>query len=143
MEELCIDDSRRRVVAWAKCIQDDLKIQLHVYRTNRNQTYRYSNSPTYILHEDKTEHARTIFCVKLSINNHIVRLVHKNHIIQTCLMYHVTFFNFYKIVPQVFIHSGLLIIVFLTLPENQRMLTTNKSSQRQNNKNTTFYDHST
>ena len=84
-----------------------------------------------------------MFYVKLSINNHIVRLVHKNHIIQTCLMYHVTFFNFYKIVPQVFIHSGLLIIVFLTLPENQRMLTTNKSSQRQNNKNTTFYDHST
>ena len=43
MEELCIDGSRRRVVAWAKCIQDDLKIQLRVYRTNRNQTYRYSN----------------------------------------------------------------------------------------------------
>ena len=36
----------------------------------------------------KHEHARTIFCVKLSINNHIVRLVHKNHIIRTCLMYH-------------------------------------------------------
>ena len=34
------------------------------------------------------EHARTIFCVKLSINNHIVRLLHKNHIIRTCLMYH-------------------------------------------------------
>ena len=31
---------------------------------------------------------RTIFCVKLSINNHIVRLVHKNYIIRTCLMYH-------------------------------------------------------
>ena len=43
MEELCIDGSRRRVVAWAKCIQDDLKIQLRVYRTNRNQTYRHSN----------------------------------------------------------------------------------------------------
>ena len=43
MEELCIDGSRRRVVARAKCIQDDLKIQLRVYRTNRNQTYRYSN----------------------------------------------------------------------------------------------------
>ena len=44
MEELtaCIDGSRRRVVAWAKCIQNDLKIQLRVYRTNRNQTYRYS-----------------------------------------------------------------------------------------------------
>ena len=27
----------------------------------------------------KIEHARTIFCVKLSINNHIVGLVHKNH----------------------------------------------------------------
>ena len=36
----------------------------------------------------KHEHARTIFCVKLSINNHIVVLVHKNHIIQTCMMYH-------------------------------------------------------
>ena len=34
------------------------------------------------------EHARTIFCVKLSINNHIVGLVHKNHIIRTCLMNH-------------------------------------------------------
>ena len=33
------------------------------------------------------EHARTIFCVKLSINNHIVGLVHKNHIIRTRLMY--------------------------------------------------------
>ena len=33
------------------------------------------------------EHARAIFCVKLSINN-IVRVVHKNHIIRTCLMYH-------------------------------------------------------
>ena len=43
MEELCVDGSRRRVVAWAKCIQDDLKIQLGVYRTNCNQTYRYSN----------------------------------------------------------------------------------------------------
>ena len=43
MEELCIDGSRRRVVAWAKCIQDDLKIQLRVYRTNRNQTCRHSN----------------------------------------------------------------------------------------------------
>ena len=31
---------------------------------------------------------RTIFCVKLSINNHIVGLVHKNHIIRTRLMYH-------------------------------------------------------
>ena len=55
---------------------------------------------------------RTIFGVKLSINDHIVRLVHKNHIIRTCLMYHaackvefqpfkrsysqLTFFNFYK-----------------------------------------------
>ena len=37
----------------------------------------------YILHKDKTEYARTIFCVKLSINNHIVGLVHKNHIIRT------------------------------------------------------------
>ena len=34
------------------------------------------------------EHARTIFCVKLSINNHIVGLVHKIRIIRTCLMYH-------------------------------------------------------
>ena len=29
----------------------------------------------------EVEHARTIFCVKLSINNHIVGLVHKKHII--------------------------------------------------------------
>ena len=34
------------------------------------------------------EHARTIFCLKLTINNHIVGLVHKNHIIRTRLMYH-------------------------------------------------------
>ena len=36
------------------------------------------------------KHARTIFCVKLSINNHIVGLVHKKHtsIVRTCLMYH-------------------------------------------------------
>ena len=48
-------------------------------------------SQTYILHKDKTEHARTIFCVKLSIDNHIVGLVHKNHmvlIIRTRLIYH-------------------------------------------------------
>ena len=36
----------------------------------------------------KIEYARTIFCVKLSINNHIVGLVHKSHIIRTRLMYH-------------------------------------------------------
>ena len=29
-----------------------------------------------------------IFCVKLSINNHIVGLVHKNHIMRTRLMHH-------------------------------------------------------
>ena len=29
-----------------------------------------------------------MFSVKLSINNHIVSLVHENHIILTCLMYH-------------------------------------------------------
>ena len=56
-------------------------------------------------------HARTIFCLKLSINNHIVGLVHKKHIIRTRLMYHadckvelepfkrlysqLTFFNFF------------------------------------------------
>ena len=37
----------------------------------------------------KSENAEvTLFCVKLSIYNHIVRLVHKNHIIRTRLMYH-------------------------------------------------------
>ena len=37
-------------------------------------------SPTYILHKDNTEHARTILFVKLRINNHIiVGLVHKKH----------------------------------------------------------------
>ena len=41
-----------------------------------------SHRPIYILHKDKIEQARTIFFfVKLSINNHIVGLVHKNHII--------------------------------------------------------------
>ena len=45
-----------------------------------------SHRPIGILH-DKTENARTIVCVKLSINN-LVCLVHKNHIIRTCLMYH-------------------------------------------------------
>ena len=33
------------------------------------------------------EHARTLFCVKLRMHNH-VGLVEKNHIIPTCLMYH-------------------------------------------------------
>ena len=41
-----------------------------------------------ILHKDKTEHARTISCVKLSINDHTVGLVHKNQIVRTRLMYH-------------------------------------------------------
>ena len=36
----------------------------------------------------KHRNARTTLCVKLSINNHIVCLVHKNDIIRTCLMYH-------------------------------------------------------
>ena len=34
------------------------------------------------------ENTKCFFCVKLSIKNHIVRLVHKNHINRTCLMYH-------------------------------------------------------
>ena len=33
---------------------------------------------------------QTIFCIKLSINNHIIRLVNKNHIIQTCKKIQVT-----------------------------------------------------
>ena len=53
-----------------------------------------------------------VFFVKLSLNDHVVGLVRKKHIIQTCLMYHaackvefqpckrsyaqLTFFNFYK-----------------------------------------------
>ena len=37
------------------------------------------------------EHARTIFCVKLSINNHIVSLIHKSHIMRTCLMHHAAY----------------------------------------------------
>ena len=46
-------------------------------------------SPTYIPSKGyNLEHARTISCVKLSINNHIVGLVHKNHIMRTRLMYH-------------------------------------------------------
>ena len=67
----------------------------------------------YSMQSDFAKHARTIFCVKLSINNHIVGLVHKNHIIRTRLMYHAAckvefqpfkrlysqlmFFNFFKI----------------------------------------------
>ena len=37
-------------------------------------------SPTYI-HEDKTQNTRERFFVKLSINNHIVDLVHEIHTI--------------------------------------------------------------
>ena len=45
-----------------------------------------------ILHKDKTYNTRGRFLVKLSINNHIVGLliVHKKHIMRTCLMYHAT-----------------------------------------------------
>ena len=43
--------------------------------------------PSSIGHND-TDFFSNIFCVKLNINNHIVRLVHKKHIIRTCLMYH-------------------------------------------------------
>ena len=46
-----------------------------------------SHRPIGTLH-DKTENARMIVCVKLSISNHLVCLVHKKHIIRTCLMYH-------------------------------------------------------
>ena len=44
----------------------------------------------YILHKDKTLNTRERFLVKLSINNHIVGLLilHKKHIMRTCLMYH-------------------------------------------------------
>ena len=54
MEELCSDGSRRRVVTWAKCIQNDRKIQLRVYRTNRNQTYRYSQMIDEYVHAIKS-----------------------------------------------------------------------------------------
>ena len=56
-----------------------------------------SHRPTISFIRIKIEHAPTIFFVKLSINNHIVGLVHEKHIIneiqnkhvqQTCLMYH-------------------------------------------------------
>ena len=36
----------------------------------------------------RIKHTRTIFCVKLSMNNQIVGLVHKNRNIRTCTMYH-------------------------------------------------------
>ena len=36
----------------------------------------------------KMQNCIQTFCVKLSINNHIVGLVHKNDIIRTCLMKH-------------------------------------------------------
>ena len=38
-------------------------------------------SPTYILHKDTTYNTRERFFLKLSINNHIVGLVHKNYIV--------------------------------------------------------------
>ena len=47
---------------------------------------KYSIDPgsihtTYILHEDRTWNTRERLFVNLSINNHIVGLVHKNHMI--------------------------------------------------------------
>ena len=34
---------------------------------------------SFIRIKHTVEHARTIFCVKLSMNNHIIGSVHKNH----------------------------------------------------------------
>ena len=47
-----------------------------------------SHRPISFIRIKHRTRANDIFCVKLSINNHIVGLVHKNHIIRTCLMYH-------------------------------------------------------
>ena len=47
-----------------------------------------SDRPISFIRIKHRTRANDVFCVKLSINNHIVRLVHKNHIIRTCLMYH-------------------------------------------------------
>ena len=71
------------------------------------------------------------FFVKPSINNHIVGLVHRNHIMRTRLMYHavckvefqpfkrlysqLTFFNFYKIVLTIFDRFWQQRIPFLTV----------------------------
>ena len=51
---------------------------------SRGVTDLYSISFIRIKHRTRAND----ICVKLSINNHIVRLVHENHIIRTCLMYH-------------------------------------------------------
>ena len=47
-----------------------------------------SHRPISFIRIKHRTRANDIFCAKLSINNHIVGLVHKNHIIRTCLMYH-------------------------------------------------------
>ena len=94
-------------VIYCQCTEWSLKIILLTLAASRGVTDLY---PSW---EKNIEYARTIFCVKLSINNHIVGLVHKNHILQTRLMYHaackvefqplkrlysqLTFFNFYEI----------------------------------------------
>ena len=66
---------------------------------------------SFIRIKHSLEHARTILCVKLSINNNIIGLVHKSHIIRTCLMYHAA----YKVEFQPFkrLYSQLTFFIFL------------------------------
>ena len=63
---------------WYQCTEWLWKIVLLTPVTSRGVTDLYPSSWSI-------EHARTIFCVKLSINNHIVGLAHKNHIINEIL----------------------------------------------------------
>ena len=54
------------------------------------------DSPIYILHEDEIQNMRerpSVKFVKLSINNHIVGLVHKHHIINEILEYRISTSN--------------------------------------------------
>ena len=80
--------------------------------------FNHSNGRTHSC-RFSTFYLKKCVSVKLSINNHIVRLVHKNHIIRTRLMYHaackvefqpfkrsysqLTFFNFYQMFEICFI----------------------------------------
>ena len=59
----------------------EIQIQPPIGRTH---SWRFSISFIRIKHRPRAND----FFVKLSINNHIVGLVHKKHIIRTCLMYH-------------------------------------------------------
>ena len=88
----------------------------------------------------------TTFCVKLSINNHIVGLVHKNHIIRTRLMYpaackvefqpfkrlysQLTFFNFFiKKLKNVSCEYDRVQLFYARLVKSTRLVKSNKMQQ--------------